>query len=94
MKQFVSGMRSAFLDLHFTIEDQIAEGDKVVTRWKASGTHRGEFQGVPPTGKQATVPGITIDRIAHGKLVEGWTNWDALGLMQRLGVVLEPEMAS
>lgn len=91
IKQFVSAMRSAFPDLHFTIEDQIAEGDRVATLWKAGGTHQGEFEGVPPTGKQASVQGMTIDRIANGKVVEGWTNWDALGLLQKLGAIPAPE---
>lgn len=86
-KPFVTGYLTAFPDLHFTIEDQIAEGDKVVTRWTARGTHQGSFMGIPPTGKQATVTGITIDRFANGKIVESWYNFDALGLMQHLGVV-------
>jgi predicted ester cyclase len=78
---------TAFPDLHFTIEDQIAEGDKVVNRVTARGTHLGDFRGIPPTGKQVTVAGITIDRIAGGKLVESWTSWDFLGILQQLGVV-------
>lgn len=93
VKEYVAGMRNAFGDLHFRIEDQIAEGDTVVTRWTASGTHEGEFQGLPPTGKQATVSGVTIERIANGKIVEGWTNWDALGLLQKLGAIPSPEPA-
>lgn len=86
-KQFAAMYRTAFPDIHFTIEDQIAEGDKVVTRWTIRGTHTGEFQGLPPTGKQGSVTGITIDRFASGKLVESWSNYDALGLMQQFGVV-------
>jgi steroid delta-isomerase-like uncharacterized protein len=93
IKKFATAMRNAFPDLHFTIENMIAEGDKVATLWTASGTHRGEFEGIPPTGTQATVQGITIDRIAGGKVVEGWTNWDALGLLQKLGAILEAEPA-
>lgn len=63
-KQFYVMLRTGFPDIHFTVEDQIAEGDRVVTRWLARGTHTGEFQGLPPTGKQAVVMGIDIDRIA------------------------------
>ena len=85
LKQSVTMYRSAFPDVHFTVEDQIAEGDRVVTRWTARGTHQGAFMGIPPTGKQAMVTGISITRVASGKVVEGWTNFDALGLLQQLG---------
>jgi steroid delta-isomerase-like uncharacterized protein len=87
VKQSAAGYRAAFPDLSLRIEDQCAEGELVCTRWTAVGTNTGEFWGLAPTGKQATVAGITIDRIAGGKIVESWTNWDALGLMQQLGVV-------
>jgi steroid delta-isomerase-like uncharacterized protein len=87
MKQFVASLREAFPDLRMTIDDQIAEGDRVVTRWTARGTHTGSFQGIPPTGKQGTITGIDIDRFAGGKAVECWTNADYLGLMQQLGAV-------
>jgi steroid delta-isomerase-like uncharacterized protein len=83
---------SAFPDLKLMVEDQIAEGDKVVTRWSATGTHQGELLGIPPTGKQTTATGITIDRIQGGKIVETWTHWDNLGLLQQLGVV--PQMGA
>src|SRR5712692_3968146 len=72
LKQFVSMYLTAYPDTHFTIEDQIAEGDTVVTRWTARGTHKGPLMGIPPTGKQVTVTGITIDRFANGKGVESW----------------------
>jgi len=87
VKQFISGLRSGFPDLKFTIEDQIAEDDRVVARWQAQGTHEGNFQGVPATGKRVNVPGITINRFADGKVVEGWMSLDQLGLMQQLGVL-------
>ena len=87
LKAAVTGYRTGFPDLTITIEAQIAEGDSVCTRWTAVGTNTGEFWGIAPTGKQATVTGTTVDRIAGGKIVESWTNWDALGLMQQLGVV-------
>jgi steroid delta-isomerase-like uncharacterized protein len=86
-KQFYSALREAFPDLQVTVEDQIAEGDKVVTRWTARGTHKGEFQGAAPTGKHGAITGITIDRIANGKVVECWTNADDLGMLRLLGIV-------
>lgn len=87
MKQSAAGYRSAFPDMKITIDEQIAEGDSVVTRWTARGTHDGELFGISPTGREATVTGITINRIADGKLVEARTNWDTLGLLQQLGAV-------
>ncbi len=91
VKQFYATLRAAFPDLHFMIEDQIAEGDRVVTRWTARGTHIGVFQGLPPTGKQVRLTGIDIDRIADGKVVECWPNADELGMMRQLGVLPAPE---
>jgi len=87
LKQFVSMLLTAFNDIHFTVEDQIAEGDKVVTRWSFTGTHNGEFMGIPPTGVQVKVTGTNISRIAGGKIVEYWCNPDNLGMMQQLGVI-------
>lgn len=94
MRQFATAYRSAFPDLNLTIEDQIAEEDKVVTRWTGRGTHRGELQGIPPTGKQATVTGMTLERIVNGKVVEAWDQFDTLGMLQQLGVIPAPEQAS
>lgn len=91
MKQFVSSLRQAFPDLHMTIQDQVAEGDKVVTRWLARGTHTGTFHGVPPTGRKGNMTGIDIDRIVDAKAVECWTSADDLGLLQQLGVVPAPD---
>ena len=92
-KQFNLMSFTAFPDLRFTIEDQIAEGDKVVTRWLVSGTQKGPFQGIPPTGKYVTVTGVGINRFANGKIVENWTNMDFLGILQQLGVVPVPGQA-
>ena len=86
-KQNVTLYRNAFPDVTIEIEEQIAEGERVVTRWTGRGTHRGALGNLAPTGKQATVTGITIDRIAGGKIMESWNNWDTLGLMQQLGAV-------
>lgn len=86
VKQYVTRERTAFPDIHFVVEDQIAEGDKVATRWTATGTHQRELMGIPASGKFATVTGIMISRILEGKIVEGWSNWDALGMLQQMGV--------
>jgi steroid delta-isomerase-like uncharacterized protein len=88
-KQLISRQRSAAPDLNFTVEDQIAEGEKVVTRYSASGTHQEEFMDAAPTGNQVTTTGIVISRIADGKIVEEWLEWDVLGLMQQLGAIPE-----
>ena len=85
--------RSAFPDVRLSIEEQVAEGDKVVTRWIGSGTHQGEMMGIAPTGNQIRVDGITISRIQDGKVVEDWELFNALGLMQQLGGVPTPEEA-
>lgn len=92
-KQFYAMLRRAFPDIHFTVEDQIAEGDRVVTRWTARGTHTGDFQGLPPSGQHGAITGITIDRLANDKVVECWTNADDLGLLQQLGVIPAPAQA-
>jgi predicted ester cyclase len=80
----------AFPNLQFTIEDLIAEGDMVVTRWNIRGTHRGEFMGLPPTSNQVTWSGINITRVVEGKLVEDWVEQDTLGLMQQLAGTVQP----
>jgi len=81
--------RTAFPDVRLTVEDIIAEGETVTARWSCKGTHKGDLSGIAPTGKQFTISGISIARFTNGKMVEGWVNWDALGLMQQLGVVAE-----
>ena len=88
-KQFFDMLRSGFPDFQGTIEDLFAEGDKVVLRFTFRGTHQGEFMGIAPTGKQVTMPGIDIFRIADGKLVELWGQEDVLGMMQQLGAIPE-----
>ena len=92
-KQTISMYLTAFPDLHFTVEDIIAEGDKVVARLKVRGTQKGAFMGVPPTGKQATSTAIDISRIAGGKSVEHWLEMDTLGLLQQLGALPTPGQA-
>jgi steroid delta-isomerase-like uncharacterized protein len=88
-KKRVTHYRNAFPDMRLTIEDTIAEGETVVARWSCRGRHTGELNGIAPTGKQFAISGVTIARFANGKVVEGYVNWDALGLMQQLGVVPE-----
>jgi steroid delta-isomerase-like uncharacterized protein len=83
----MQAIRAAFPDHRLTIEDQIAEGDKVVTRVIFHGTHRGEFAGVAPTGKQVKYSGIAVDRIAGGKVVEMWHIANTQGLLQQIGAI-------
>lgn len=87
LKSLASIYLTAFPDLHFTIEGQIAEGDRVVTRLTVRGTHKGDLMGIPPTGKSIAITGIAIDRVASGKIVEGWANFDEVGLMRQIGVI-------
>jgi steroid delta-isomerase-like uncharacterized protein len=93
IKRYVGVYRTAFPDLQLTIEDQVTEGDKVATRWTGRGTHQGDLMGIAPTGRRATATGITIDRISGDKVVETWTNFDVMGMMQQLGVIPSPEQA-
>lgn len=79
-----------FPDLRFYIEDQIAEGDRIVTRSTGRGTHQGEFTGIPATGKEVSASNITIFRIADGKIIERWTVFDGLGIMAQLGAMSPP----
>jgi steroid delta-isomerase-like uncharacterized protein len=88
-RQFL-GMLEGYPDLQWTVEDLIAEEDKVVACWTMSGTHKGEYMGVPATNKKVSVDGITIHHISGGKIMDSYSNWDALGMMQQLGVVPVP----
>ncbi len=90
LKQYYSTYLSAFPDQSATVEDVIAEGDKVVTRYTVRGTHQGEIEDLgPPTGRQFELEGITIHRIADGKIVEEWERYDNLSLLQQLGLAPE-----
>jgi steroid delta-isomerase-like uncharacterized protein len=86
-EQFFRTLRAAFPDQRVTIEDMIAEGDKVVTRYTSRGTHKGDFMGIPATGKEVVVTGIVISRIAQGKIAEDWEELDTLGFMVQLGAI-------
>ena len=91
IKGEIEYFRSAVPDLTYTVEEQVAEGDKVVTRWKASGTHQGEFFGVPGSGNRIEMSGIQIDRFddESGKMVEEWPEYDLLGAMRQMGALPE-----
>ena len=89
-KQNVSMFRAAYSDARITVDDQIAEGDKVASRWTGRGTHDGELMGIAPTGTQVTVWGLTVSRLDGGTVVEEWTNWDTLGMLRQLGAAPEP----
>ncbi len=86
-KQFMQSVRAAFPDGRVTIEEMIAEGDKVVTRYTSSGTHKGDFMGIAATGKKVVVTGIVITRIDKGKIAEDWEEFDAMGFMVQLGAI-------
>jgi steroid delta-isomerase-like uncharacterized protein len=86
-KQRISTFQRALPDLHLTIEDMIAEGDKVVFRVTLRGTQQGTLMGIPPTGKQVSLTAIDIARVADGKIVEHWGQMDMLGLLQQLGAL-------
>ena len=86
-KQLIAMYRTAFPDLHLTLEDLIAEGDAVVSHWTARGTHRGEFMGLAPTGKSVTVVGMVLSRCAGGRVVEDLEVSDVLGMLQQLGAI-------
>lgn len=85
----LGAFRGGFPDLKLVVEDVIEEGDKVVVRWRASGTHTADLFGIPPTGKSMNVPGISVLRLENGKIVEDWVAEDSLGLMKQIGVIPE-----
>jgi steroid delta-isomerase-like uncharacterized protein len=93
LKSFAGTFRESFPDWHSTFEELIAEGERVAERWTGRGTHRGELQGIPPTGKRVEVPGSVFYRIVGGKIVEFRGQLDMMGLMQQLGVMASPQQA-
>jgi len=91
VKEYIGRLRQGVPDLTVIVEDQVVDRDKVATRWTARGTHAGELMRMEPTGRTATVTGITIQRFGtEGRIVEGWTNWDMLGMVQQFGIVPQP----
>lgn len=87
IKQHVTAWRNAFPDIHVTLEDLIAEEDKVVYRWTVRGTHQGAFMGAPGTGRTVTTAGIVILRVANGRFVELWQSYDRLDFLRQLGLL-------
>jgi steroid delta-isomerase-like uncharacterized protein len=88
---FAERIRNTFPDTEVTVEDVFAVDDKVAARWVAIGTHTGGGLGVPATGKRLRVTGITIARFENGKIVEGWDNWDRLGMLEQIGAYTSPQ---
>jgi steroid delta-isomerase-like uncharacterized protein len=86
-KRRVVELTTAFPDLRFTIEDTIVEGEKLVVCWTISGTHQGEYVGIPATGRKISLEGITIHHIRNGKILDSYARWDVLGLMRQLGAI-------
>jgi steroid delta-isomerase-like uncharacterized protein len=91
IREWVATLVAAFPDRHLTIDDIVAEGDRVVARTTLNGTHQGEMQGIPATGKSVTQPSITVFHLANGKIAEGWYASDHLTMMQQLGVIPVPQ---
>jgi steroid delta-isomerase-like uncharacterized protein len=89
-EKFVRELRGAFPDIQVSVEDVFGAGDKVVLRWSASMTHTGDAPGLPASGRPVRSRGITIARIVNGKIVEGWDNWDQLGMLEQIGVYKQP----
>ena len=90
IQQFVGMFRTAFSNIQTIVEDQMAEGDKVVTRWQTSAVHTGDLMGIPASGKPGVVTGISINQVVAGRIVAEWTNWDQLGMLQQIGVIPTP----
>lgn len=90
-RKYLAGLCTVFPDLHFTVEDVIAEGDKVTCRFSIRGTHSHPWRGLPATGKQVTITGVNISRIAENQVVEDWFNTDIFGLAQQLGAIPSPK---
>jgi steroid delta-isomerase-like uncharacterized protein len=87
LKRTIERNREAFPDMHLTVEDQVAEGDKVATRWRGEMTHTGKIAGIDPTGRRVTIAGMALERFEDGKIVEGWRNIDVLSLYQQIGAL-------
>ena len=92
-KQFYADIHSTFPDVHYTIEDEIAEGDMVVSHLTSTGTHQGELRGIPPSDKRVTTTGMVIFRFASGKVAEAWYEYDSLGMLEQIGAFPTPGQA-
>ncbi|UCH26260.1 MAG: ester cyclase [Trueperaceae bacterium] len=89
-KDVVRSLRTSLPDIRYTIEDQVAEGDKVVTRYTAKGTHQGEFLGVAATGKPITMTALVLQRVVDGKIQESWLELDMLSVLRQMGEIPSP----
>jgi steroid delta-isomerase-like uncharacterized protein len=87
---FLAAFSAAFPDANIAVHDSVGEGDVVASRWTITGTHRGDFQGVPPTGRQVTMAGIDFSNVVDGKVAEHWTQFDVIGVMQQIGAFPPP----
>jgi steroid delta-isomerase-like uncharacterized protein len=87
VRSWISTYRTAFPDLHVTVEEQVADEDRVLTRWTTRGTHRGELWGIPPTGRSFAIGGVTLDRFEQGRIAESRESWDAASLLRQLGAL-------
>ncbi|PSU50508.1 ester cyclase [Photobacterium frigidiphilum] len=85
-KELLSGLLTAFPDLHISVNDQMVSGDKVATRWTAIGTHTGPLGDSPPSGNKAKFEGLILDRVVEGQVVERWEQWDQMGMLQQIGL--------
>jgi steroid delta-isomerase-like uncharacterized protein len=94
LKMYVGGLLAGFPDIHFAIDDLVAEGDKVLWRFTAQATHTGTLMNIPPTGKRATVTGMALFRLAEDKIAEVWVNFDTLGMLQAIGVIPAPDQGN
>ena len=94
IKNHIQTCRNGFPDLTFATDDTIAERNEVVVHWTGTGTHKGEFLGMPPTNKKASVTGTSIFRIEGGKIVEEWANWNLMSMMEQLGIAMAPQAQS
>lgn len=93
-RRFIQEMREAFPDMHFDLEDVVAEGDRVVVRWSGEGTHQGPLLGLPPSGRSVELEGMSEHRLKNGRIAETWTQWDTLGVLRQLdaGVSVTPHV--
>lgn len=92
-KPLVLNLRGALPDLHISVEDILADGDRAAFRVVLEGTHRGDGLGVPPSGRRVRISGIIMVRFVEGRIMEGWNSWDQLGLLQQIGALPAPERA-
>lgn len=88
IRKVVEGIRTAFPDLFISVEDLIADEDRVAVRWHAYGTHAGDFRGISPTGRPVQIVGITISRLKNAQIEEEWSQWDTMGLLEQIGVAV------